>query len=68
MRTGRHTCDAHDVRVLGWAVPLTSYLYQQVREALTTSALLQLPRSMSRCAKEDRVQAVLEELVRSYLL
>ena len=50
-----------------WAVPLNSDLHQQVREALTTSALLQLPRSMSRCAKEDRVQAVLVELVRSFL-
>lgn len=35
----------------------------QVREALTTSALLQLPMSMGRCAKIERVNAVLEELV-----
>ena len=35
----------------------------QVREALTTSALLQLPMSMGRCAKVERVNAVLKELV-----
>ena len=39
-----------------------------MREALTTSALLQLPRSMSRAAKEERVQNVLKELVRVKLL
>lgn len=35
-----------------------------MREALTTSALLQLPRSMSRAAKVERVENVLRELVR----
>lgn len=35
----------------------------QVREALMTSALLQLPMSMGRRAKVERVNAVLEELV-----
>lgn len=36
----------------------------QVREALTTSALLQLPMSMGRRAKQQRVDDLLEELVR----
>lgn len=35
----------------------------QVREALLTSALLQLPYIMPRSEKEERVDAVLKELV-----
>ena len=46
----------------------TDYRYgaAQVREAILTSALLRLPKTMSRAHKEARVDQILAELVRLY--
>lgn len=43
---------------------VTRWCIAQVKEALMTSALLKLPQTLSRARKEERVEQILEELVR----
>jgi hypothetical protein len=53
-----------------WVKWYTDYRYgaAQVREAILTSALLRLPKTMSRAHKEARVDEILAELVRLCIL
>jgi hypothetical protein len=65
----RGCCSRCDGAVVGagaqvWAGLVAACAPPQVREALTTSALLQLPRTMPRAEKDKRVDAVLDMLVR----